>query len=85
MNKILVVGIVASGKTTFTTKLSKTFDINYYELDNIAHNSEIEGRPKRTHKEQMDIIRNIDLNGYLKEYIENLIENYIICLILLFI
>lgn len=62
MDKILVVGIVASGKTIFTKKLSKTLDINYYELDNIAHNSEIEGRPKRTHKEQMDIIRNIDLN-----------------------
>lgn len=59
MEKILVVGIVASGKTTFTKKLSKILDISYYELDNIAHNSEIEGRPKRTSEDQMKLIRNI--------------------------
>lgn len=57
--KILIVGIVASGKTTFTKKLSQLLNIAYHELDNIAHNSEIEGRPKRTGKEQMAMISNI--------------------------
>lgn len=62
MKKILIVGIVASGKTTFAKKLSTILNTEYYELDNIAHNSEIQGRPKRTDEEQMKLIMNICLN-----------------------
>lgn len=61
MKKILITGIVASGKTTFAKKLSKILDIKYYELDNITYNSK--GISKRSKKEQMDMIRKIDLNG----------------------
>lgn len=36
-NKILIVGGIASGKTTLATKLSKKLKIKNYELDNIAY------------------------------------------------
>lgn len=62
MRKILIIGIVASGKTTFAKKLSDILNIPYYELDDIVHNKEIKGRPKRTVEEQKKHIRNICLN-----------------------
>lgn len=35
-NKIYIVGPVGSGKTTFATKLSEKYNINYYELDKVC-------------------------------------------------
>lgn len=61
MKKILIVGIVASGKTTFAKKLSKQINIQHYQLDDINYNRE--STSKRNPKDQMDIINNIDLNG----------------------
>jgi adenylate kinase family enzyme len=37
LSKIYIVGIVASGKTTFAKQLSKITGIPWYELDNIVH------------------------------------------------
>ncbi len=34
--KIHIIGSVGSGKTTLARKLSKTLQIPYYELDNVA-------------------------------------------------
>ena len=35
--KILIIGIVASGKTTLAKQLSKKLNIQYYEIDSIVH------------------------------------------------
>lgn len=35
--KILIIGIVASGKTTLAEKLSNKLKIKYYEIDSIVH------------------------------------------------
>ena len=35
--KILIVGIVASGKTTLAKKLSSQNNIKYFEIDSIVH------------------------------------------------
>ena len=35
--KILIIGIVASGKTTLAKKLSRKTNIEYYEIDSIVH------------------------------------------------
>lgn len=55
--KILIIGSVASGKTTFTKDLSKETNINYYEIDSIVHD-DINSK-KRTPKEQKIIIDKI--------------------------
>jgi len=61
--KIFIVGIVASGKTTFARKLSKELNIPYYEGDCIVWKNTNEGRLKRTPKEQEKLIGDIDKNG----------------------
>lgn len=60
MNKIIVTGIVASGKTTFSKEISEILKIPYFELDQIVHVGDVEGRPKRTKEEQMHLIRQIN-------------------------
>ncbi|WP_162262889.1 EutP/PduV family microcompartment system protein, partial [Paenibacillus sp. Soil787] len=37
MKKILIIGIVASGKTTLAKRLSKKINVPWYELDSIVH------------------------------------------------
>ncbi|MEK0315948.1 EutP/PduV family microcompartment system protein [Cohnella sp. 56] len=37
MKKILIIGIVASGKTTLAKRLSQTIRVPWYELDSIVH------------------------------------------------
>ncbi len=39
MNKIYIIGPVASGKTTLAKKLSTILNIPYYELDNVIYKS----------------------------------------------
>ena len=36
--KVLIIGIVASGKTTLARRLSKETNIKNYEIDLIVHN-----------------------------------------------
>lgn len=58
--KILIIGIVASGKTTLAKQLSKKLNIQYYEIDSIVYNDI--SNTKRTPEEQKQIIDNIDKN-----------------------
>lgn len=76
--KILIIGIVASGKTTLAKRLSEENDIKYYEIDSIVHD-DVKGR-KRTDKQQQDIIKEIDNNdnwiieGVLRKNLYNLLN-----------
>lgn len=58
--KILIIGIVASGKTTLARNLSSKLNINHYEIDSIVHD-DINNR-KRSEKEQLDIFNTINTN-----------------------
>ncbi|MGF7050797.1 adenylate kinase family enzyme [Paenibacillus sp. DS2015] len=64
MKKILIIGIVASGKTTLAKRLSKTLNIPWYELDCIVHHETDNGRYKRTPAEQVAVIKDIDSRGF---------------------
>ncbi len=76
--KILIIGIVASGKTTLAKELSKRSGIKHFEIDLIVHNdiNEI----KRTAEEQQRIIDKINENedwiieGVLRKNVYNLLE-----------
>ncbi len=61
--KVLIIGIVASGKTTLATRLSKKINVPWYELDSIVHHQAATGRFKRTADEQVEVIMDIDKNG----------------------
>ncbi|NOU86218.1 AAA family ATPase [Paenibacillus sp. LMG 31460] len=63
MKKILITGIVASGKTTLAKRLSKKINVPWYELDSIVHHQTSTGRYKRTAEEQIDVLMEIDKNG----------------------
>ncbi|ASS74213.1 hypothetical protein CIG75_03910 [Tumebacillus algifaecis] len=63
MKKVLIIGIVASGKTTLAKRLSERFNIPWYELDSIVHHQTETGRYKRTAYEQIEVIKNIDKIG----------------------
>lgn len=63
MKKVLIIGIVASGKTTLATRLSKKINVPWYELDSIVHHQTATGRFKRTADEQVEVIMDIDKNG----------------------
>ena len=52
--KVLIIGIVASGKTTLARRLSKETNIKNYEIDLIVHDDK--NKIKRTNKEQQKII-----------------------------
>lgn len=61
--KLVIFGIVASGKTTLARKLSSKYNVPYYEGDCITWGFPGEERYKRTDTEQKNIIRNIDDKG----------------------
>ncbi|GGG62683.1 hypothetical protein [Paenibacillus radicis (ex Gao et al. 2016)] len=63
MKKILIIGIVASGKTTLARRLSDTLNTPWYELDSIVHHQTADGRHKRTADEQVAVIKEIDRNA----------------------
>ncbi|SDT40324.1 Adenylate kinase [Paenibacillaceae bacterium GAS479] len=63
MNKILIIGIVASGKTTLAKRLSIQLNIPWYELDCIVHHRTSEESYKRTADEQVEVIMEIDEHG----------------------
>ena len=56
--KIYIIGPVGSGKTTFSNKLSKKYNIKKYELDKVSWDDE-NGHIKRDEKEALKIFRNI--------------------------
>lgn len=56
--KILIVGIVASGKTTLARKLSKLLNIKHYEIDSVVHDDV--NNIKRSEKEQKKIFNKIN-------------------------
>lgn len=60
MKKILILGIVASGKTTLAKEISQKINIPWYELDTIVHHETPHGRNKRTPDEQIAVIQDID-------------------------
>ena len=62
--KILIIGSVASGKSTYSKKLSKKLGIKRYEIDSIVHDDF--KNIKRTEKEQKRII---DKNNKNNEWI----------------
>lgn len=59
--KILIIGIVASGKTTISKKLSKLLGIKHYEIDSVVHDDE--NNIKRDEKDQKKIFKDIDKNN----------------------
>jgi len=63
MNKIYVIGIVASGKTTLAKRLSKQLNISHYELDCIVWHKTDTERYKRTPEQQIAVINSIDSKG----------------------
>ena len=56
--KVLIIGIVASGKSTLANRLGKENDIDVYEIDSIVHDDV--NSIKRSCKEQTNIIMNIN-------------------------
>jgi len=76
--KILIIGIVASGKTTLAKRLSKENNIKYYEIDSIVHDNQ--NKRKRTNKEQQEIIKKINksnnwiIEGTLRKNLYNLLD-----------
>ena len=61
--KVFIFGIVASGKTTLSRKLSLKYNIPCYEGDSIAWGAEEEENYKRSDEEQLNRILDIDKNG----------------------
>lgn len=73
--KILIIG---TGKTTLAKKLSKQYNIKYYEIDSIVHDDN--NKIKRTSKQQDEIIEKINNNvnwiieGVLRKNLYYLLE-----------
>ncbi len=76
--KVLIIGIVARGKTTLARRLSKETNIKNYEIDLIVHDDK--NKRKRTNKEQQKIIEKINkqsdwiIEGTLRKNLYNLLE-----------
>lgn len=76
--KILIIGIVASGKTTLAKRLSLENNIKCFEIDSIVHDDI--NNVKRSNSEQQEIIKNIDKNsdwiieGTLRKNLDNLLD-----------
>ena len=58
MKKIYIIGPVGSGKTTFSKKLSKKYNIKRYELDKVSWDDD-NGHIKRTDEEALKIFNDI--------------------------
>ncbi|MDN4606160.1 hypothetical protein [Sporosarcina highlanderae] len=61
--KIFIMGIVASGKTTYAKELSKRLSLPFVELDSVVYHNVDGVRIKRTPEEQVQIIHEIDAKG----------------------
>lgn len=63
--KILVFGMVASGKTTLAKNISKKYNIPHFEGDNIAWDGQGAKREKRTFIQQKEIIEKINKDNWV--------------------
>ena len=76
--KVLIIGIVASGKTTLAKRLSNESGIKYYEIDSIVHDDY--NKRKRSNMKQQSIIKEINKNdswiieGTLRKNLYNLLD-----------
>lgn len=76
--KILILGVVASGKTTLAKRMSEENNIDYYEIDSIIKN--YEKGIRRTDEEQQEEIAKINkqsswiIEGTLNENMYNLLK-----------
>ncbi|MDO3412492.1 hypothetical protein QWJ34_22195 [Saccharibacillus sp. CPCC 101409] len=61
--KIRIVGIIASGKTTLARRLSERLGIPWHELDSVVYRSEGTERYKRKPEEQRKLLEQIDRSG----------------------
>ena len=76
--KILILGVVASGKTTLAKRMSEENHINYYEMDSIV--IDYEKGIRRTNEEQQEEIHKINrqsswiIEGNLKDNMYDLLK-----------
>ncbi len=76
--KILIIGPVASGKTTLPKKIAKEKNLLHYEIDSIVHDDK--NNLKRTLREQLEIINKINnqenwiIEGTLRKNLDILLE-----------
>lgn len=74
----MIIGSVASGKTTLAKKISKENNIKYYEIDSVVHDDYV--KRKRSNKEQQEILNQIIKNdswileGTLRKNLHNLLD-----------
>lgn len=61
--KIFIMGIVASGKTTYAKELSKQMGFPFTELDAVVYHNVDGERIKRTPEEQVKFIHQMDAKG----------------------
>lgn len=61
--KIFIMGIVASGKTTYAKELSKQSNIPFVELDTVVYHTVGGVRMKRSPDEQIQVIQEMDAAG----------------------
>jgi adenylate kinase family enzyme len=57
--RVHIIGSVASGKTTLAKRLSSTWKVPYYELDNVVWKRHKSGDVRRTEKEREQYLREI--------------------------
>lgn len=75
--KILIIGPVASGKTTLAKRLTKENNLSYYSIDSIVYDK---NNTKRSNQEQQKIIKDINkekdwlLEGTLRHNLTNLLS-----------
>lgn len=76
--KVLIIGSVASGKSTLARRLSQKTNIKNYEIDLIVHDDV--NKIKRNNEKQQEIIKNINKNndwiieGTLRKNLYNLLD-----------
>lgn len=70
--RIHIIGSVGSGKTTLARELSKTYQIPFYELDNVAWIRKYSGDIRRTDEEKRSTYKAFSKRtfGLLKEFIK---------------
>lgn len=61
--KVFIMGIVASGKTTYAKELSKQWDMPFVELDSVVYHNVDGVRIKRSPDEQIKVILEMDAAG----------------------
>lgn len=61
--KMLIIGAVASGKTTLARRFSAKSGVAWYELDCVVYHQTPQGRFKRTPAQQREVLCDIDKRG----------------------